>query len=163
MSEPHQASGVLHWSDSDLESMEWHDVHFHAQAAFPEVYEYRFDIDYIVQWLCPVPPAKALAFMVAPATLVFEHVSALDISLSSQSGDLSLKDLRREDEQRIPAAVRSTWRWILEFNEGVVSLRGTGFRQYLRRSPLLSNAQRLDDATRGGVSFKTEFEQKFGT
>ncbi|NMO17537.1 hypothetical protein HPC49_09975 [Pyxidicoccus fallax] len=141
------------WTEADFHELSWHDVHVYAVGAVPERFEVRLDLDFIVEWLAPGPGASALDFRVAPATLVFENAGELQVHLSSPTGVLTLQELRREDEQRLPGASMSTWRWTLVANEGSVALRASGFRQFLRQAPQwVRGRQHLLEEERGGPS-----------
>jgi hypothetical protein len=41
------------WTEADFEQMGWHDVHIHAVAFRPEIFELWLDIDYIFGWVDP--------------------------------------------------------------------------------------------------------------
>ena len=150
---PEQVKQV--WTDRDFDQMGWHDAVVHGLANGPGDYEFALDIDYILEWVKPAEGSRYFNFWVAPATLVFENVSELRIDLEPRDG-ISVQDLNRSDLQPTRPGFEgpdSHWLWTLECNEGVVSLRATGFRQTFRRSPVSCNAQKLDLKTRGGISF----------
>jgi hypothetical protein len=100
-------------------------------------WEFAFDIDYILAWVQRAPGQKHFTFWIAPATLIFEHVSDLRIDTEPR-GEIPLQNLRPDDEQPwrpgfdVPA---SDWRWTLDCSEGEISMRATGFRQIFRRAP----------------------------
>src|SRR5262245_12604288 len=68
------------WTDTDFDTMGWHDVALHAIAIEP-VQDYPgrvlLDIDYIVKWEPPPTPAASFGFWMSPATLVFDEASDL--------------------------------------------------------------------------------------
>jgi hypothetical protein len=73
------------WTDADFVTMGWHDATVHAIAFHEDEQnaELLLDLDYIVRWIDPEPPAEHLTFLVAPATLVFENVWGLDGELGA--------------------------------------------------------------------------------
>ena len=144
------------WTHADFDGMSWHDCRIHGIALPAESHELALDIDFIVEWLCPVPGA-AVEFRVAPATLVFTAVTDLALDVDSQGGALHINMIDRE-----PAEIRGAGgvpypypRWLIRCHEGRLSFRATGFTQYLRVAPRLirePGAQSLTLEERGPVS-----------
>lgn len=143
----------LVWSDTDFEQMGWHLAYVHGIAAIPENFELLFDIDYIVNWVNPVPPDSYFTFWIAPATLVFTNVGNVEFHLKSQSGEFSLQDLHRVDEQTTPNGKMTDWLWKLSGDDGSVSFRATGYKQYFRKQPFHTQFQKLRLDERGGLCF----------
>ncbi|MBD1935650.1 MULTISPECIES: hypothetical protein [Cyanophyceae] len=150
----------LIWSDADFEQMGWHDAYVHAIAAIPENFELLFDLDYIVQWISPVTQDEYLTFLVAPATLVFRNVWNIELHLESQSGEFSLQNIDRLDEQTTPNEKMTDWLWKLDGNEGSLSFRSTGYKQYFRRQPILTKFQQLKFEERDGICFSRTVPSK---
>jgi hypothetical protein len=144
------------WTHADWERMGWHDATVHAMGyASASEWEFAFDIDYILAWVQPAPGQKHFTFWVAPATLIFEHVSDLRIDMEPR-GEISVQDLRCDDEQPLRPGFdgpASDWRWTLDCNEGEISMRATVFRQIFRRPPVHRDHQKLALDDRGGISF----------
>src|SRR4051812_26329180 len=90
------------WTEADFEQMGWHDVHIHAVAFRPEIFELWLDIDYLFTWVDPQGAETHYSFWVAPATLVFTNVHSLRFDLESHDGDLSLQGIERSE----PCAAR---------------------------------------------------------
>lgn len=143
----------LVWSDADFEQMGWSETSVHAIAAIPENFELLFDIDYIIQWVYPVPPDKYFTFWVAPATLVFSNVWNVKSHLESESGEFSLQNLDRLDEQTTPNGKMTDWLWKLSGDGGSMSFRATSYKQYFRKQPVLTQFQKLRFDERGGLCF----------
>lgn len=145
------------WTELDFEEMGWHDVTIHAVAFLPEVYELALDIDYIFHWVDPAAGETQFKFWVAPATLVFENVNELAIDLEPH-GSIELHGIERSEPHKpknIDVVDRDIeWRWTLETQSGEINLRSIGYKQYIRRAPVLSRAQVLDIGARGGFSFQ---------
>jgi hypothetical protein len=81
------------WAEADFEQMGWHDVHVHAFAFRPEIFELWLDIDYIFSWVDPHGGETHYSFWVAPATLAFENVYDLKFDIESHDGVLSLQGI----------------------------------------------------------------------
>ena len=141
------------WTEADFDQMGWHDVRVHAIAAITERFEILFDIDYILQWVAPVPPSAHYTFWVAPATLVFENVSGVSIELELQGGEFHVLDLARTDKQPSPNGKMTTWLWTIDGVQGSIRFVATGYKQYLRRKPVQAQGQELTHEQRGGLSF----------
>ncbi len=142
------------WSDADFEQMGWHDVHVHAFRLIVETGEVCFDIDYIFQWVVPVPPDNYYKFWVAPATLVFDNSSDVELHWSS-SNLFELDGISRSGEVGHSTGNKS-WLWSLNGTiGGSGSLRASGYRMYVRKPPVLIEGQHLTLQERGGISFAT--------
>ena len=66
------------WTEADFDVMGWHDNKIHAMAVEPGPdYPGRLllDLDYIIEWVAPEPPARDLSSWICPATLVFDPAS----------------------------------------------------------------------------------------
>ncbi len=146
----------LVWSDADFELMNWNKTHIRAFAVLDEEFELIFDIDYVVEWVRPVPPDVYYRFWVAPATLVFEHVWHVKADLMSEQGGFHLQALHRLDEQVTPSGKIKDWLWTLIGDEGTMSFRATGYKQYFRKQPVLVQLSKLNRDERGGISFSRD-------
>lgn len=144
------------WTEADFEQMGWHDTRIHAIAFLPDSLEFALDIDYILQWINPAENETYYKFWVAPATLVFENVYDLQIDLEPFAG-VEIQGIHREDPQKPKNAEyigRDTeWRWVIEAQEGEISLRSVGYKQYFRSDPIFGRQQSLELSVRGGFSF----------
>lgn len=144
------------WTESDFERMAWHDVRVWALGFVAEDYEFLLDLDYILEWAAPAPGEEYFQFWIAPATLVFENVTDLQIELEPYS-DLSLDQIVR-GEPGVPRNAEyigksMDWLWELDFHVGGIQFRSAGFKQYLRGPAVLRSTQYLPLAERGGLSF----------
>lgn len=144
------------WSEADFEQMGWHDSQIYAVAFLPESFELVLDIDYILEWVRPAEHETHFKFWVAPATLIFENIYGLKIDLEPHDISIEIQDIHREDPGKVEHGEyvgRDEWRWLIEAQEGEISLRATGYKQYFRREPVLSTRQSLEMSVRGGLSF----------
>lgn len=144
------------WTEADFEQMGWHDANVHAVASLPDAFEFVLDIDYIFEWIHPLPEETYFKFWVAPATLVFENVSELRIDLEPHSG-IELQDIQRAESRKPRNADHinhdTEWHWMLDTIAGEISFRSVGYKQYIRRAPILTKHQALEMDVRGGLSF----------
>ena len=141
------------WTEADFDEMGWHDAALHAIAiepALPHPGRLVLDIDYIVRWEPPTPPASNFTFWLCPATLVFDHASDLvaDLDLSRSTFEPSFDEILRSDPDQ-----HGYRTWTLKGHDFTMTLRGPGFVQYLRRPPLRYESQRMSLEDRGGTSF----------
>jgi len=141
------------YTEADFGSMDWHDCHVHAIAFEPlpdSPGRLLLDIDYLVEWLRPDPASRGLAFMVSPATLVFDRAWDLvtNIDLSGWGFQLSILEV-----ERAGPGERGFSTWNLTGDLFELSINSRGFTQYLRREPIFCDGQRLSVEERGGLSF----------
>lgn len=143
------------WTDEDFNEMQWHDVRVHAMAFVPENHELVLDIDYVFEWM-PQGEGKKFLFSISPATLVFENVYNIRIDLE-MDGDIDIDLIERKD----PGTARNAqytdnkqeWTWTVECHTGEIEFRGAGFKQYIRREPVVQDKLRFSMDERGGHSF----------
>ncbi|HEX8598842.1 MAG TPA: hypothetical protein VF952_10050 [Chloroflexia bacterium] len=153
MSEATYEIEKLVWTGADFDEMSWHDVHVHAFRLITETGEVCFDIDYIFQWVVPVPPDNSYKFWVAPATLIFENSSDVELYWNAL-GLFELDGISRSEEV-VHSTGTSSWLWTLAGAiGGDASLRARGYRMYVRKPPVLISEQHLTLEERGGVSFE---------
>ena len=143
----------LKWSKVDFEQMGWHDVHLYGVAAVPDRFELYFDIDYIVEWICPPSTPGSAQFRIAPATVKFENVSGVSIAVESQQGAITIREVDRTKRESLPADMVETWHWVFKCGEGVINFETSGFQIALRQQPILSEVQYLSVDQRGLPSF----------
>ena len=156
MSEIHEIEKWV-WTEADFERMGWHDVAVYAFAYQAQNWEFLLDLDYILQWVDPLEGELGYQFTTAPATLVFADVGSIRIDLEPLSG-FEIENISRSDPQTraLPDGTSSKvhWLWTIDFQEGEITFRSTGYAQYIRRNPILSTRQSLTAAERGGLSFE---------
>jgi len=147
------------WTEEDFDRMGWHDATVHAFAFEPDRWEFLLDLDYILKWVRPAESEASFSFWSAPATLVFDNVTNLEVELSPFPG-FELSDIQRDDPQLPDAQEHSSgsldWRWTLAFFNGQITFRATGFTQYIRRAPISNTSQSLTLEERGGLSFSRQ-------
>jgi hypothetical protein len=143
------------WTEDDFENMGWHDCFIYA-FSFGDNYQFLLDIDYIFKW---VEAGKKYKFWLSPCTLVFENTYDIVIDIESSSGGLHIDEIIRENPQKPKNAdfikKETEFDWIIETQQGSISFKSFGFKQYVRQTPKLLNSQSLGLTDRGGVSFST--------
>jgi hypothetical protein len=137
--------------------MSWHDCRLHGIGIFddftPHLHELRLDIDYIFQWVGFDEPAEQSGHWISPATLVFQ-AQQFHIDVPGPGGDW-IMGIERSGTDDPP-------KWIISFNtSGNITLRASGFTQYIRRAPVFvaTPNQYLETTHRGGISFDTSTEK----
>lgn len=147
------------WDENDFDKMGWHDSKIYAIAFEDDNFELMFDIDYILEWVNPEESESNYKFWVSPCTLVFRNVWNLDINLETGL-NLEILDLHRanitKSKNESSITESSEYDWKVEINNGDVSFRSVGYRQYFRRSPVLIENQSIGLLRRGGISFDIE-------
>lgn len=145
----------LFFTEEDFETMGWHDNRVYAMAFRTEEFAFVLDIDYITKWVEPEPSSSNYSFLIAPATLTFWNVRDLLFDIESGNAGLQLSSISRE----LLGAPRNAeyikrdqeWLWTLEFVEGEIQLKSVGFRQTLRRRPIMSERYELSANDRGNL------------
>jgi hypothetical protein len=141
------------WSESDFTEMGWHDSIVYSSVANPDDFEYLLDLDYIFQWVHPKEDGKSFKFWVAPVTMVFDNVSSIQLDIESEQGYVQVSNLGISDPQKTPNGKFTTHAYRFECQEGIISLRATGYRMFVREHPKLLGSQFFGLKERGGVSF----------
>lgn len=147
------------FTEDDFDEMGWHDNQIHAIAFGPVHYELSFDIDYIFKWEQPLPGEKGYRFWISPATLVFENVYDLKIEQPyPYYAGLTMMDIYREEmeKERAWPVDKKVWKWTLDCLEASWVFSATGYRQFIRRKPVLLDQQRLEYDQRHGYSFECQ-------
>jgi hypothetical protein len=140
--------------------MSWHDCRLHAVGMVeepphelpPTRLELLFDLDYIFDRVLPFPEADYFLFWAAPVTLVFENAVGLKVDVSSQGPWWEIFDVQRAAEHPTPAGNFREWK-IEITHGGEITFEATGFKQYVRRRPILSRDCCFLNEARGGISF----------
>jgi hypothetical protein len=139
------------FTTEDFDNMGWHDCRIHA-ISFGKDFKMLFDIDYIFKW---VQTGKTFKFWVAPCTLIFENCYDINMDLSIPEFDIDI--ISRENPKKPNNAEYIgeliEFDWFVDSHQGGISFKSVGFKQYVRRSPLLIPAQYFELDQRGGISF----------
>lgn len=146
------------WSEADFEVMGWHDSTIWGMLANSEEWEFLFDLDYIFKWVHPSEDETYFKFWVAPVTMVFENSSDVKVNIESSQGHIEIADLYMENPTKTPTGKLTNHTYRFECNEGAISLKATGFKMYVRKSPVLLEKQSFDFKERNGVNFGRELK-----
>jgi hypothetical protein len=145
------------WTETDFEAMSWHDCYIHALSLGKQD-KLLLDIDYIFKWIL-MKNKKHYQFLIAPCTLIFENV--YDIELESLNTPLIIDNISRDNPQTPKNAEyigkETEYDWIIETTVGEISFKSVGYKQYIRKQPVLLRSQEIDIDGRGGISFGTLF------
>lgn len=136
--------------------MSWHDNHIHGLHVVEGDYgsgKLIIDLDYIVEWL--KSESGGVDFAIAPATLTFLEVTALNVSINYKTmgaalGPFSISGIERrlEERERYTATV---WRIPINFPAGEIEFESVGFSQLLRAKPVITDKQWLTEDERASI------------
>ena len=163
MSTTDPRSARTSWTESDFEMMNWHDCPVHGIAFVrgeqPWLHRLLFDIDYILSWIPARPPSLQLAFEIAPCTLTFEGVSAIDGNLEIDVRFPPRIDeiVRRGAESKLAVDLQDD-DWAVVGHEFMLRLKANGFKQNLRAAPVVSMVQQLSGRTRSPINWADVYE-----
>jgi hypothetical protein len=150
---------AVHANTDAFDGFSWHDNQVHGlrwELGDPERGQWHhrlvLDIDHIVEWSgAGIGEGR---FRVAPASLVFEDVQDLKLSIDwGESGSLRMVNFNHptiHNIERIPIPDAPppfqgrTWRWNIHFNApegGLIAFIASGFRQTLRTEPVVTEEQ----------------------
>ena len=148
------------WTHEDFEEMGWHDANIYGMTIENNddnwAADFLLDIDYIFQWVHPVPPADFFTFWVAPCTLIFKNCS--DLLIDIDTSGMRLDYLMEIDYLNLKSKVEQeknkfVFEWTIELQIGQIELKSCGFEQIVRRKPIHVRKQRLSLEERGGINF----------
>jgi hypothetical protein len=147
------------WTEIDFKIMGWHDSPIYGISmggSDPVWKELLLDIDYIFQWVHPVPPDEFFTFWIAPATLVFKNV--FNVVINIEAGPSSVFDLEIADIHRLEELVAINgykyWKWHIELQNGSIFLESNGYEQIIKEEPVFTNGQFVPKSLRGEPNFK---------
>jgi hypothetical protein len=137
------------WTTSDFDETSWHDCSiygFKLEQREHGTAELDFDIDFIVEWLCR--SGRECQFRVAPATLTFHNVFGLRFELdyaivSAGMQPFTISGIEREKVHYSSEQGSFRWRLPVNWPSGLITFESPGFRQVLRRAPVLVDRQAL--------------------
>jgi hypothetical protein len=141
------------WFDSDFDDLTFHDNCIHAFAFDTNANDLYYDIDYICKWVNPEPGEVPYKFWLAPATLIFANVSALDIVVQSFDPGMIVAEVERTLLAQDEAGAPPSWEWGVHLLNGSFDFYATGFTLHIRSAPQLRQDQALTFEERGGYSF----------
>ena len=135
------------WTEKDFDQMGWHDNKIYAITFNVNNSEISLDIDYILQWINPEKGETDFKFKVAPSTLVFRNIYNLKIDFPILD-NLFIEDIYRNNPSKPKNAKhikeQIEYEWTIETGGGDLIFNSVGFKQVLRKSPILINKQNID-------------------
>ena len=148
------------WTHDDFEEMGWHDANIYGMTIENSdnnwAADFLLDLDYIFQWVHPIPPAEYFTFWVAPCTLIFKNCFDLYINIESYGSALDLIEI---DDLILKSKVEQeknkfVFEWAIELQSGQIELKSYGFEQVVRQKPIHVRRQSLSLEERGGINFR---------
>lgn len=111
------------------------------------------DIDTILLWN---PPENGyFSFWIAPATLIFEDSWDIEFNIHYKSSitlPLEIYEIELLEKTGTPQG-GFQYRWKIILTGGDITLSSSGFKQIIRKKPILSHQQFLDKKDRGEITF----------
>jgi hypothetical protein len=143
------------WTEADFENMTCHDNPIHA-ITFTDNFELVLDIDYIFEWILI---GNKYVFRISPCTWIFENVYELIFDIGPTIPGLTIDYVNKDNPKR-PKNFEHINRdiefdWTIATQEGTISFKSVGFKQYIRVVPKIFETQKLTLEERGGISFAT--------
>ena len=129
------------WTDKDFSNMSWHDNIIHS-IVFPQKdLQLSISIDYILEWK-RISETNKYQFLVAPATLEFNNVLNLSISLRfGEYTGLYIDEIERKNKRESPNGQCFLYDYIIITDRGKIKFNSTGFQQKLTDIPKNTNSQ----------------------
>jgi len=140
------------WSNNDFDKMSWHDCPIYALKFDDKV---SFDIDYFFIWNASENEGIPNTCWISPATLIFDNVTLFKVNfITDFVNGLEIYEISK-------STVENTTEWIIETQEGTITIHSDTFRQIIRRKPTLQFSQCLSDEERGENYFSEIPEKEY--
>jgi hypothetical protein len=132
------------WSNNDFEEMGWHDCPIYALKFDDKV---SFDIDYIFKWNEPEISGMSYTFWISPVTLIFDNVTLFKVNfIMDLVNGLEIYGISKSE-------IDNSTEWIIETQEGSMTIHSDSFQQIVRRKPTLQFSQFIPVEERGNEHF----------
>lgn len=139
------------WTESDFDSLGWHDIHVHGFRIVEGdrgVGELVLDIDYILDRIQPESEGGSFRFRIAPAELIFRDVSSLRMSLDyttpvAAMAPFSIDGIERERITHGNGYESFVWTLAVNWPVGLLTFESPGFSQRLSGKVVETKAQHL--------------------
>ena len=147
------------WTHDDFEEMGWHDANIYGMTIEKNddnwAADFLLDLDYIFEWVHPIPPSEYFTFWIAPCTLIFKNCFDLHINIEPYGSALDLIEI---DDLILKSKVEQeknkfVFEWTIELQNGQIELKSYGFEQVVRQVPIHVRRQGLSLEERGGINF----------
>lgn len=133
------------WTQDDFKVMGWHDCSVYAIQLADAVY---LDLDYIFEWVLN-EDENTYNFWVAPVTLQFISPYNLEISVKLDF----VNGLEIADIHQSPIG-NGLYDYHIETQEGDIKFTSHGYRQFVRKKPVLQQSQCLSSKDRDGYALQ---------
>jgi hypothetical protein len=88
--------------------------------------------------------------------MVFENAYDVKLDIESQQGEIEVADLHMENPRKTKNGLFTEYTFRFDCQEGEITLTATGYKLYVRKTPILLQGQNISYAERGGVNFGRE-------
>mgnify|MGYP000619160262 CR=1 FL=1 len=140
------------WSNNDFDEMGWHDCPMYALKFDDKV---SIDLDYIFKWNEPEVNGMPFTFWISPATLIFENVSLFKVNfITDFVNGLEINGISKSE-------LENSTEWIIETQEGSITIHSKSFRQIIKREPTLQFGQFISEDERGNDHFSDIPEKNY--
>ncbi len=138
-----------------FEDYSWHDNPIHGFKIIELEHgsgNLEIDIDYIAEWLCQED--NSCNFKIAPATLIFEGITELEIALDYKSCTAaitppSIHEIIREQFKYPNGYSSFSWHIVINWpSNAYIKFKADGFNQKLRKEPMVHSKQVLPNELR---------------
>lgn len=131
------------WTEADFDEMGWHDSCIYAISFPNEALELNLDIDYLFKWVLD-DKTNLYKFWISPCILVFSDVLNLELKLDFQNTvGLDIQDINRSSPQLYPNGKDIKWDFEIVTDKGYIKFESSGFKQIVKKQPILSQSQVL--------------------
>jgi hypothetical protein len=142
----------MQWTESDFDTMSWHDNHVHGIRVEQDNPEHgtgilTLDLDYILEWIRT--ENGTFRFRVIPARLTFREVSGLRIEVdwAAASAGMTPFSIGSIDRKRLEYPTGHTsfsWTIQIDWPIGSITFDSPGFRQVTFGSEVITADQCLN-------------------
>ncbi|GAA3634257.1 hypothetical protein [Flavivirga jejuensis] len=140
------------WSHNDFEEMGWHDCPIYALKFDDKV---SLDLDYIFKWNEPEVEGMPYTFWISPATLIFENVTLFKINfIMDFVNGLEIYEISK-------STLDHSIEWIIETQQGTITIHSDSFQQIIRRKPTYQFNQYIPEEERGKEHFSNIPEKDY--
>lgn len=103
---------------------------------------------------------KKYIFWISPCTFIFENVFDLTFDVGPTTPGFTIDYITKENPQKTKNAEHikrdTEYDWTIEMQEGTITSKSIGYKQFVRQKPRLLATQKLDILERGKISFDSK-------
>jgi hypothetical protein len=133
------------WTQDDFKVMGWHDCSIYAIQLADDI---LIDIDYILKWVLN-EKEQSYQFWVAPATLQFISPCDLEIAVKLDFvNGLEIADIHQT------FLGDGMYEYHIETQEGDIRFKSKGYKQLIRKAPVLQASQCMTESDRDGYPLR---------